>query len=355
MGKGVTVALPLRIEMRSQYVLLGVAALFLPLVASASFANHDPNNPLTGFDASSQTVGGFLNSWSQDSSTRVINGNNAGSATLIGRRSNITINGDKYHKLSFVTADHVMTGRTLNSIGFEGSQYFDPFTLLPVTVGRFTANVGAAANWQYDHSLGLRDMGFLGVTLKYSSLTAGQNKYLEQLSALEIGVVGDDYRGAARSYGYGVSGTYQYDIAFNKIGFVTTTDRPFGTHRYVNHNVLRGGNVITSGGTYNYGQLSWNCSATIGEGQLAPGDSGGSFVVNGKLAGVNTYVQSTTSALYGTYYAYGLHGGAYRLTADDKTWLLQSAATYQAVPEPGTIAALGLGLATILRRRKKAA
>ena len=342
--------------MRSFKLFWGVvAALFLPHIGSASFANHDPNDPLTGFDASSQTVGGFLSTWSQDSSVRVMNTTNNGSATLIGRRSNITIDGEKYHKLSYVTADHVMTGRTLNKIGFEGSQYFDLVTLLPVTVGRFEATVGAAANWQYDYSLGLRDMGFLGVTLKYSNLTAGQNKYLEQLSALEIGVVGDDYRGAARSYGYGVSGTYQYDLAFNKIGFTVTSDRPYGTHRYVNHNILRGGNAVTSGGTYNYGQLSWNCSTVIGEGQLAPGDSGGSLVVNGKLAGVNTYVQSTTSALYGTYYAYGLHGGAYRLTGEDKTWLLQSAATYQAVPEPATIAALGLGLATILRRRRKAA
>lgn len=284
-----------------------------------------------------------------------MNTNYSGSGTLIGRRSNITINGEKYHKLSFVTADHVMNNRTLHSIGFEGSQYFDLVTLLPVTVGRFSANVGAATNWEYTYSLGLRDMGFLGVTIKYSNLTAAQNKYLEQLSPLQIGVVGDDYRGAARSYGYGVSGTYQYDFNFNKIGFTVTSDRPYGTHRYVNHNILRGGNVETSGGLYNYGQLSWNCSSVIGEGQLAAGDSGGSLVVNGKLAGVNTYVQSTTSALYGTYYAYGLHGGAYRLTDDDKTWLLQSAATYQAaVPEPATMATLGLGVAAMLRRRRSA-
>ncbi len=197
-------------------------------------------------------------------------------------------------------------------------------------------------------------MGYLGVTLKYSNLTAKQNQYLEQLSAVQIGVVADTYRGAARSYGYGQSGTYQYDIGFsNKLGFkLLPGANPFGTHRFVNHTIKRGGTKIS--GNYNYDQLSWDASTAVGEGQLAPGDSGGSFMINGKLAGVNTYVTETSSAILGEYYAFGTAGGAYRFSDADKTWLLGEAQKYQAVPEPMSLIALSMGVGALLRKRKKA-
>lgn len=322
----------------------------------ASFANPDPNDPFA-LGPDQQYAGGgplYLNSF--DASVRLLNTNNAGSATLIGRRSNITIDGQKYHKLSFATADHVMTGKTLNKVGFEGTPFIDFSGGNPVEVntGRFEAAVGAAANFTYTWSAGLRDMGYLGVTLKYSNLTAKQNQYLEQLSAVQIGVVADTYRGAARSYGYGQSGTYQYDIGFsNKLGFkLLPGANPFGTHRFVNHTIKRGGTKIS--GNYNYDQLSWDASAAVGEGQLAPGDSGGSFMINGKLAGVSTYVTETSSAILGEYYAFGTAGGAYRFSDADKTWLLGEAQKYQAVPEPMSLIALSVGVGALLRKRRKA-
>lgn len=333
------------------FVLLGVSA---SLSGFASFANPDPNDPLALGPDQQYSGGGpfYFNAF--DQSVRLLNTNNAGSASLIGRRSNITIDGQKYHKLSFVTADHVMTGKTLNKVGFEGTPFMDFSGATPVEVnaGRFEAAVGAAANFTYTWSAGLRDMGFLGVTLNYANLTAKQNQYLEQLSALQIGVVDDTYRGAARSYGYGQSGTYQYDIGFaNKLGFkLLPGANPFGTHRYVNHTIKRGGTVAE--GNYNYDQLSWDCSTAVGEGQLAPGDSGGSFIINGKLAGVNTYVSKTTNAILGDYYAFGTAGGAYRFSAEDKTWLLGEAQRYQAVPEPMSLIALTMGVGVLLRKRR---
>ncbi len=333
-------------------LLLYLVVASLPAFSIASFANPDPNDLLVTGPDQQYSGGGLFNLNAFDPSVRLINTANQGSGVLIGGRSNITIDGQKYHKLSFVTADHVMTNKILNKVGFQASPFFDFTGPTPtqIDVGRFEATINPAANFEYVYSLGLRDMGFLGVTIKYAALTANQNKYLEQLAPTQIGVVADTYRGAATSYGYGVSGGYQYDTGFNKIGFKAEAGKPFGTHRYVNHTIKRGGTHVE--GNYNYDQLGWDCSSAIGQGQMAPGDSGGAFMVDNKLAGINTWVTRTTSDLYGEYYKFGTAGGAYRFSADDKTWLLSESARYQAVPEPISLIAICVGIAGLARKTK---
>jgi len=86
--------------------------------------------------------------------------------------------------------------------------------------------------------------------------------------------------------------------------------------------------------------------AVANEGGLWGGDSGGGFFVGGKLVGVNSFVANVVGGSGQN--DYGDWGGAVRL-ASYQGWITST------VPEPGSMAVMGLGIAALIRRRKSRA
>lgn len=92
-----------------------------------------------------------------------------------------------------------------------------------------------------------------------------------------------------------------------------------------------------------------------GDAVLAGGDSGGGFFINNQLVGVNAFIFSQNTSLPNYGFA-SLNGGtayfgsgAINLTEQSiQTWVRANI-----VPEPASMAALGLGFVALLRRRRK--
>lgn len=91
-----------------------------------------------------------------------------------------------------------------------------------------------------------------------------------------------------------------------------------------------------------------------GEAAVANGDSGGGFFMGGELVGVNSFIFTTNENLP----AYGfasVNGGTpyFGSGAIDLTDPGVRAWVNQAVPEPATMLAFGVGLAALARRRRR--
>ncbi len=100
--------------------------------------------------------------------------------------------------------------------------------------------------------------------------------------------------------------------------------------------------------------------ATANEGNVAGGDSGGAWMVQEagqwRLAGVTVVAiavdevpPGATETQSSKFFAYGMSGsGAVDLwNPVNRDWV------FSTVPEPGTLAAVGLGVAALLRRRRR--
>lgn len=92
-----------------------------------------------------------------------------------------------------------------------------------------------------------------------------------------------------------------------------------------------------------------------GDAALAGGDSGGAFFVNNTIVGVNSFIFNQRSGVLPNYGFASQNGGtayfgsgAIDLTVPDiNTWVRNNA-----VPEPASVAVIGLGLAALLRPRR---
>jgi hypothetical protein len=183
--------------------------------------------------------------------------------------------------------------------------------------------------------------------------------------------------------GYGRSGT----VLANGTGYntgVAAGTRRAGGNGIDGLDVLDVNNGVVGGGPVMFSYLKG-----AGEAVLASGDSGGGWFEGGTLVGISSFVFNDTGWSYkdgsgthngqgapdygfprGTDLNYDTNGdgiadatlpagtpyfgsGAINLTDPQiQTWLKSRGV--QAVPEPASMAALGLGVIAILKRRKKA-
>ncbi len=129
-----------------------------------------------------------------------------------------------------------------------------------------------------------------------------------------------------------------------------------------------GTNLVSDRKTWkNRGPVLTSMLNGAGESVLAGGDSGGGWFVDGELVGISSFVFSNNNRKsdFGWSKKAYFGSGAVNLTNSKvRKWVLSQtpmsrgfilpSAAPQAVPEPGTWAALGLGVAAFLRRRKAA-
>lgn len=134
--------------------------------------------------------------------------------------------------------------------------------------------------------------------------------------------------------GYSLTFTGQRHAGANKIASLQTTD--------------------------GYGPTMRSGLTKAGDAALGSGDSGGGWFVSGELVGISDYTFTTNAKLaaYGFAKSAYFGSGAINLTnAGVQSWIdrelaLGIVSSPQAVPAPGALVAMGLGIGVLLRKRK---
>lgn len=256
--------------------------------------------------------------------------------------------------MCILTADHVTSGNNNMSVG-----WFDIGAVNSFNLGLGTGLSSYAVFNKNNFSNA--DISLLNLNINYNTLNAAQQAVLNGLTPFGLALAPNAPGYTIRSRGYGRTGVEIKNVLNETVGYRTrfgVAADAYGSLRYMDQKIDAYGNFVGGGYSFDAMYYALERSDMPGyvpdEGFGLAGDSGGGFYSGNNIVGVftnseGTLIRNNAGTLIAEDYYFGFRGWGPRMTAQLKSQI----ESHCMVPEPASLAVIGLGVAALARKRRR--